>query len=50
MNLNLYTTQTTQIVQQGRRYDPNDTDKVVGDLFPISIIKENNPYNAEIGY
>ncbi len=49
----IYNTDYSDNVAQGRRYDPNDTTGQgggLGDLFPISIIKENNPYNAEIGY
>ena len=44
----IYNTDYGDKVAQGRRYD--GTDEGLGDLFPISIIKENNPYNAEIGY
>ena len=49
----IYNTDYSDNVAQGRRYDPNDTTGQgagLGDLFPISIIKENNPYNSEIGY
>ena len=44
----IYNTDYSDKVAQGRRYD--GTEGGLGDLFPISIIKENNPYNAEIGY
>ena len=49
----IYNTDYSDNVAQGRRYDPTDTTGQgggLGDLFPISIIKENNPYNSEIGY
>ena len=44
----IYNTDYGDKVAEGRLYDGSDSS--LGDLFPISIIKENNPLHSEIGY
>ena len=36
-------------IARDRQYDPNDPESI-GDLMPISIIKQNSPYSSDIGY
>ena len=45
----IYNTDYSASVENGRQFIP-DGEGNRGDLFPISIIKQNQPQNAEIGY
>ena len=46
----IYNTDYTSEVQDGRKFIDSPDGGNKGDLFPISIIKQNDPANAEIGY
>ena len=46
----IYNTDYTAEVQQGRKFIDSPDGGNRGDLFPISIIKQHDPANAEIGY
>ena len=46
----IYNTDYTAEVQEGRKFIDSPDGGNRGDLFPISIIKQHDPANAEIGY
>ena len=46
----IYNTDYTAEVHQGRKFIDSPDGGNRGDLFPISIIKQHDPANAEIGY
>ena len=45
----IYDTDYSEDIASDRQYDPNDPESI-GDLMPISIIKQNSPYSTDIGY
>ena len=45
----IYDTDYSEDIASDRQYDPNDPESI-GDLMPISIIKQNSPYSSDIGY
>ena len=45
----IYDTDYSEDIAKDRQYDPNDPESI-GDLMPISIIKQNSPYSSDIGY
>ena len=45
----IYDTDYSEDIARDRQYDPNDPESI-GDLMPISIIKQNSPYSSDIGY
>ena len=45
----IYNTDYSSDIKEGREYIPGKEDNR-GDMFPISIIKQNEPQNAQIGY
>ena len=45
----IYDTDYSEDIAKDRQYDPNDPESI-GDLMPISIIKQNSPYSTDIGY
>ena len=45
----IYDTDYSEDIARDRQYDPNDPESI-GDLMPISIIKQNSPYSTDIGY
>ena len=45
----IYDTDYSSDIKEGREYIPGKEDNR-GDMFPISIIKQNEPQNAQIGY
>ena len=45
----IYNTDYSEDVASGRAYDSDDPNSL-GDLFPISFIRQDDPNSAEIGY
>tara|TARA_B100000886_G_scaffold338130_1_gene300311 strand:- start:524 stop:2179 length:1656 start_codon:yes stop_codon:yes gene_type:complete len=46
----IYDTDYGEDVAKGRAYDESTEEGMLGDLMPISIIKQNSPYSTDVGY
>ena len=46
----IYDTDYGEDVADGRAYDESTEAGRLGDLMPISIIKQNSPYSTDVGY
>ena len=45
----IYNTDYQEKVQEGRAFDPSDPNSL-GDLMPISIVKQDVPSSSDVGY
>lgn len=45
----IYNTDYTDEIAKGRAFDKSDPNSK-GDLMPISVIRQDTPYSADVGY
>jgi len=46
----IYDTDYSPDIASDRAYDESTEEGRLGDLMPISIIKQNSPYSSDVGY